>query len=89
MELGITLTRKLGAGFFGGEGFILRCLRGPGGRLHPCERRLRGGRLGTGKTLPVDTGCLVCFDESVQYSIKLAGVIATSIFGNEGLFLPR
>lgn len=87
VELGIALTRKLGAGFFGGEGFILQRLRGPGVAFIHAGGDFVEFDLAQGETLHVDTGCLVCFDESVQYSIKLAGGIATSIFGGEGLFL--
>ena len=87
VQLNIAFVKKLGAGFFGGEGFILEKLSGPGAVF------IHGGgdfvefNLGTGEVLQVDPGCLVAFDESVVYDIQLAGGIRTAIFGGEGLFL--
>jgi uncharacterized protein (TIGR00266 family) len=87
VQLNIALVKKLGAGFFGGEGFILEKLTGPGSVF------IHGGgdfvefNLGPGEVLQVDTGCIVAFDESVQYDIQMVGGIKTAIFGGEGLFL--
>ncbi len=87
VAFGIQFTRRLGAGFFGGEGFILEKFTGPGTVF------IHGGgdfvhfNLGAGQVLQVDTGCIVGFDESVDYDIQLAGGIKTAIFGGEGLFL--
>ncbi len=87
VKLDIAFTKKIGAGLFGGEGFILQKLTGPGVAF------IHGGgdfvefELAAGETLQVDTGCVVAFDESVTYDIQMAGGIATSIFGGEGLFL--
>lgn len=86
-RLDIALVRKLGAGFFGGEGFILEKLTGPGTVF------IHGGgdfiefTLGQGEILQVDTGCVVAFDDSVDYDIQMAGGIRTALFGGEGLFL--
>lgn len=87
VQLGIALVRKLGAGLFGGEGFVLQRLTGPG-----CVFVHAGGdqlefELKAGETLQVDTGCVVAFDESVTYDIEMAGGIKTALFGGEGLFL--
>lgn len=84
-EISIAFQRRLGAGFFGGEGFILQRLRGDGlVFLHACgaimERELHG------ETLRVDTGCLVAFEPSVDYDIERAGSLKSMFFG-EGLFL--
>ncbi len=87
VQLNIALVRKLGAGFFGGEGFILEKLTGPGTVF------IHGGgdfiefMLGPGEVMQVDTGSVVAFDDSVDYDIQLAGGIRTAIFGGEGLFL--
>ena len=87
VQLDIAFTKKLGAGFFGGEGFILQKLTGPGTAF------VHGGgdfiefKLAPGEVIQVDTGCIVAFDESVHYDVQFAGGIATSIFGGEGLFL--
>lgn len=85
-QVSIAFQRKLGAGFFGGEGFILQRLRGDGMVfIHACgtivERELRG------ETLRVDTGCLVAFEPTVQYDIQRAGNLKSMFFGGEGLFL--
>jgi uncharacterized protein (TIGR00266 family) len=87
VQLNIALVKKIGAGFFGGEGFILERLTGPGTVF------IHGGgdfiefTLRPGEALQVDTGCIVAFDEGVQYDIQFVGGIKTAIFGGEGLFL--
>ncbi|MDP2998018.1 MAG: TIGR00266 family protein [Bryobacterales bacterium] len=87
VQLNVALVKKLGAGFFGGEGFILERLTGPGTVF------VHGGgdfvefTLKPAEVLQVDTGCIVAFDEGVDYDIQLAGGIRTAIFGGEGLFL--
>lgn len=87
VQLNIALMKKLGAGFFGGEGFILQKLTGPGVAF------VHGGgdfiefQLGPGEVLQVDTGCIVAFDETVNYDIQFVGNIKTAIFGGEGIFL--
>jgi uncharacterized protein (TIGR00266 family) len=87
VSLNIALVKRLGAGFFGGEGFILEKLTGPGTVF------IHGGgdfiefNLKPGEVLQVDTGCIVAFDESVNYDIQFVGGIKTAIFGGEGLFL--
>jgi uncharacterized protein (TIGR00266 family) len=87
VELGIAFTKKIGAGIFGGEGFILQKLTGPGTAfIHAGGDFITFHLKGT-ETLQVDTGCIVAFDESVAYDVQFAGGIATSIFGGEGLFL--
>jgi uncharacterized protein (TIGR00266 family) len=85
-EIGIALTKRLGAGFFGGEGFILQRLRGDGmAYLHAggtiIEKQLNNG------TIKVDTGCIVSFTSGIDYSIERAGNLKSMIFGGEGLFL--
>lgn len=87
VQLNIAFVKKLGAGFFGGEGFVLEKLTGPGTVF------IHGGgdfidfTLAPGEMLQVDTGCVVAFDESVNYDIQFVGGIKTAIFGGEGLFL--
>jgi uncharacterized protein (TIGR00266 family) len=89
VEVNIAFTRKIGAGLFGGEGFILQKLSSPTGRgqafLHA------GGtvvpmRLGVGEQLRVDTGCLVGFESGVDYDIQMVPGIKNKLFGGEGLF---
>lgn len=85
-NIGIAFQKRLGAGFFGGEGFILQRLQGDGmAFVHAggtvIKKTLRG------ETLRVDTGCLVAFTEGVEYDIQRAGNLKSMFFGGEGLFL--
>jgi uncharacterized protein (TIGR00266 family) len=85
-RLDIAFQRRLGTGFFGGEGFILQRLQGDGmAFIHASgtiiERQLQG------ETLRVDTGCLVAFEPGVDYNIERAGNLKSMFFGGEGLFL--
>jgi len=84
--LGIAFTKKIGAGFFGGEGFILQRLDGDGKAfVHACGTIIEKD-LGAGETLRVDTGCLVALEQTVTYDIKFVGNIKSAVFGGEGLF---
>jgi uncharacterized protein (TIGR00266 family) len=87
VQLNLALVRKLGAGFFGGEGFILEKLTGPGTAFIHAGGDFVEFDLKPGETLQIDTGCIVAFDESVSYDIQLVGGIKTAMFGGEGLFL--
>jgi uncharacterized protein (TIGR00266 family) len=87
VQLNVTLVKKLGAGFFGGEGFILEKLTGPGTVFIHAGGDFVEFNLASGEILQIDTGCIVAFDESVNYDIQLAGGIKTALFGGEGLFL--
>ena len=85
-EVGIAFTRRLGTGFFGGEGFILQRLRGDGMIfIHACGTVIK--KKLNGDTLRVDTGCLVGFTHGVEYDIERAGSLKSMFFGGEGLFL--
>jgi len=84
--LGIAFTKKIGAGFFGGEGFILQRLDGDGKAfVHACGTIVKK-ELGPGQTLRVDTGCIVAMEATVTYDIKFVGSVKTAFFGGEGLF---
>jgi uncharacterized protein (TIGR00266 family) len=89
IEIEVAFTKKIGAGLFGGEGFILQRLEGDGmAFVHAggtiIERQLEGNEI-----LRVDTGCLVAFAQSVNYDIQFVGGFKNSLFGGEGLFLAR
>jgi uncharacterized protein (TIGR00266 family) len=86
-QLNIALVKRLGAGFFGGEGFILEKLTGPGTVFIHAGGDFVEFTLAAGESLQVDTGCIVAFDEGVDYDIQLVGGIKTAMFGGEGLFL--
>ena len=85
-KIDITFNKRLGSGFFGGEGFILERLEGDGlAFLHAggtvIEKELNG------ETLRVDTGCIVGFSDGIDYDIELSKGLKTMIFGGEGLFI--
>ncbi|MGM0509017.1 MAG: TIGR00266 family protein [Fusobacteriota bacterium] len=85
-KVDITFNKKLGAGFFGGEGFILQKLEGDGRAFIHAGGTIVKKEL-KGETLKVDTGCLVGFTEGIDYDIQKAGNLKSMVFGGEGLFL--
>lgn len=86
-SIDIALQRKLGAGFFGGEGFILQRLRGDGKAFVHIGGTVIKRELTQGETLRVDTGCIAAFTRGVDYDIERAGNLKSMIFGGEGLFV--
>jgi uncharacterized protein (TIGR00266 family) len=85
-SVSIAFTKRLGAGFFGGEGFILQKLQGDGMAFVHAGGTVVAKEL-RGQTLRVDTGCIVAFTEGIDYDIERAGGLKSMIFGGEGLFL--
>jgi uncharacterized protein (TIGR00266 family) len=87
VDMDIVFTKKLGAGFFGGEGFILQKYSGQGiVFIHACGDFINKD-LEPGEVIKVNTGSVVGFDASVSYDITRAGDIKTSLLGGEGIFL--
>lgn len=86
VAVGIEFQRKIGAGFFGGEGFIMQKLEGDGLAFMHAGGHIIEHTLAAGEVLKVDTGCIVAFESSVQYDIQYVGSIKTGVFGGEGLF---
>jgi uncharacterized protein (AIM24 family) len=86
VSIGIAFQRRLGAGLFGGEGFIMQRLTGDGWAFVHAGGTLYERDLSVGETLRVDTGCIVAFQRTVDYDIKMVGGIKTALFGGEGLF---
>lgn len=82
----VALTRRLGAGFFGGEGFILQRIEGNGLAFLHASGTLVTMDLAAGEQVRVDTGCIVGFQPSVDYDIRMVPGIKTALFGGEGLF---
>ncbi len=85
-EVSIAFTRRLGAGLFGGEGFILQKLRGDGMAFVSAGGTIVEKEL-DGDTLRVDTGCIVAFSNGIEYSIERAGNLKSMFFSGEGFFL--
>jgi len=85
-ELSIAFSKRLGTGLFGGEGFILQRLRGDGMVFVHAGGTIVEKSLSNQKLL-VDTGCIVAFENTIDYDIERAGNLKSMIFGGEGLFL--
>lgn len=86
ISVGIAFQRKLGAGLFGGEGFLLQKLEGDGLAFVHSGGTVFEKQLAAGETLRVDTGCLVAFESTVNYDIQMVKGVKTMFFGGEGLF---
>lgn len=89
VSIGIEFSKKLGRGLFGGEGFIMQKLEGDGMAFVHAGGTMAKKELQAGETLRVDTGCIVGFDQSVNYDIEFVGGIKNTVFGGEGLFFAK
>jgi uncharacterized protein (TIGR00266 family) len=86
VSVGIEFSKKLGRGFFGGEGFIMQKIEGDGMAFVHSGGTLAKKELRAGEVLKVDTGCIVGFTKDIDYDIEFIGGIKNSVFGGEGLF---
>ncbi len=87
IDVGVAFTKRFGAGLFGGEGFILEKVTGPGVAFIHGGGNFVEFELVAGQSLRVDTGCIVAFEETVRYDIQFVGGFKNALFGGEGLFL--
>jgi len=87
IDINIAFTKRMGAGLFGGEGFILQELSGNGNAFVHAGGTILKRELRDGETLRVDTGCLVAFQPTVDYDIRFVGGFKNALFGGEGLFM--
>ena len=87
IEIEIAFTKRLGAGFFGGEGFILQRLQGEGLAFVHAGGTIVKRNLAHGEHLSVDTGCLAAFAPTVDYDIRMVKGFKNALFGGEGLFM--
>jgi uncharacterized protein (TIGR00266 family) len=87
IRVGIAFQKKIGAGLFGGEGFIMQRLQGDGIAIVHAGGTMMYRELKPGEQLRVDTGCLMAMGPSVQYDIQFVGGLKNAFFGGEGLFL--
>jgi uncharacterized protein (TIGR00266 family) len=85
-KISIHFNQRFGSGLFGGEGFILQRMQGDGMAFIHAGGTIIEKQL-TNETLRVDTGCVVAFEEGIDFSIQQAGGLKSMIFGGEGLFL--
>ncbi len=86
VSIGIAFQKKIGAGLFGGEGFIMQRLEGDGMVFVHAGGTLKEIVLAQGETLRVDTGCIVAFQPTVDYDVQFVGGVKSMLFGGEGLF---
>ncbi|WP_018662398.1 TIGR00266 family protein [Heyndrickxia acidiproducens] len=86
VSVGVEFQRKIGTGFFGGEGFIMQKLEGDGLAFVHAGGTIQKRELAPGETLRVDTGCLVAMTGEVDYNIEFVKGVKTALFGGEGLF---
>ena len=89
IEIEVAFTKRIGAGVFGGEGFILQRLEGSGLAFVHAGGTIIEKNLAQGESLRVDTGCLVAFAPTVDYDIKFIGGFQNALFGGEGMFLAH
>ncbi|MBD0825210.1 TIGR00266 family protein [Aestuariibaculum marinum] len=89
VSIGIEFSKRLGRGFFGGEGFIMQKLEGDGMAFVHAGGTMARKVLQPGEVLRVDTGCIVGFTQDVDYDIEFIGGIRNTIFGGEGLFYAK
>lgn len=87
VDLGIHFHKRLGAGFFGGEGFILQKLTGPGTAFLEIAGEITEYELKDGQTLKIDQGHLAVMEPSVEFDITRVKGLRNILFGGEGLFL--
>ena len=87
-EIGITFSRRLGTGFFGGEGFILQRLQGDGMAFVHAGGTVIEKQLNN-ENIRVDTGCIVGFTPGIDYDIQRSGSMKSMFFGGEGFFLAN
>lgn len=89
VELKTIFNKKMGTGFFGGEGFILQELRGRGTAFLEIDGDAIEMNLAPGEVIKIDTGNLVGFEDTVRYEVEFVKGLGNVLFGGEGLFLTK
>ena len=87
VQLEVHFRKKLGAELFGGEGFVLQKLTGPGTAFVEISGEVRSYTLQAGQTMKVDPGHIAMYEPSVNYDITTVKGVKNIFFGGEGLFL--
>jgi uncharacterized protein (AIM24 family) len=86
VSVGIAFNKRIGAGLFGGEGFIMQRLQGDGWAFLHAGGTIYERSLASDEVLRVDTGCIVGFQPTVNFDVEFVGNIKSALFGGEGLF---
>lgn len=89
VELSTHVTKNIGSGLFGGEGFVLQRLSGHGMAFLEIDGTCYEKYLSPGEVLKVDTGNVAAFEESVSYEVERVKGFKNILFGGEGLFLTK
>lgn len=89
VNIGVAFSQKIGAGLFGGEGFILQKLSGTGLAFIHAGGGVIAKTLAPGEAIRIDTGCLVALASTVKYDIRFIGGFRNALFGGEGVFLAK
>nr|WP_068136536.1 TIGR00266 family protein [Roseimaritima ulvae] len=83
----IAFQKRIAAGLFGGEGFVMQRLRGDGIAIVHAGGTMMHQQLQAGEKLRLDTGCLMAVGPTVQYDVEFVGGLKNAFFGGEGLFM--
>ncbi len=86
VSIDVAFQRRLGTGFFGGDGFIMQRLAGDGLAFLHSGGTIVERTLAPGETVRLDTGSVVAYEPSIDFDIQYVGQIKTALFGGEGLF---
>lgn len=86
VDLSIYFRKKLGTGLFGGEGFIMQKITGPGKVFLEIDGHCQEYILNVGEKLVMDTGSLAMMDSTCEMSIEQVEGMKNILFGGEGLF---
>ncbi len=87
VQIEMHFRKRLGAGLFGGEGFILQKLTGPGTAFVEIAGEVRQYQLQPGQVMKVDPGHIAMYEPTVDYDIEMVRGVSNVLFGGEGLFL--
>lgn len=89
VAVGVFFQRRILTALFGGEGFLMQKLEGDGLAFMHAGGTVVERELASGEELHVDTGCVVGFQPSVDFSLQQVGSVTSALFGGEGLFFAR
>lgn len=87
VKMEMHFRKKLGAGLFGGEGFILQKITGPGMAFLEIPGEIKEYTLAAGQLLKIDPGHIAAFDPTINYDISMVKGLKNIVFAGEGLFL--
>ncbi len=87
VDISMQFRKKLGAGFFGGEGFIMQKITGPGKVYLEIDGNVVKRELAAGEKIKIDNGYLAAMTKDVKLDIETVKGVKNIVFGGEGLFV--